>query len=207
MLKTSFVVSFLALLWAPLASANLIVNGSFDQFEQTPTRSWSVYQSLTGWQTTAGSGIEVGKYHLYTSSNPEDDNPWVVELDSYNNSAMQQTVQVEQASLFELSFSYAARTNRPNDNIINVGLLPLSPDLASFNETKRSQQGWQTVSYKIWLQQGAYDLELSAGGISNSLGGLIDNVRLIDVDAPATPLLASLALFGLLLPQLRRRGE
>ncbi|GAA5218620.1 DUF642 domain-containing protein [Corallincola platygyrae] len=202
-----YVIAFLlsALVWIPSASANLIVNGSFDQFEQQPTRSWSIYQSLVGWETTAGAGIEVGRYSLYTGSSVESDNPWVVELDSRNNSAMTQVVDILEASYYELSFSYAARTNRADDNVVNVSFDPIDSALASFNETKSSQQGWQSVNYEFWLAPGEYSLTFQGGGISNSYGGLIDAVSLIDVEAPATPLLAGIALFGLMLSRRVKR--
>lgn len=179
------------------SSANLITNGSFSDFTGVATPgSWGVFTTIPGWSTVSGSGIEVGKYNLYTTSSaPGQSDPWVVELDSYNNSAMAQTFTVVDAGYYDFSFYYAARTNTIGDNVVSVSLLPTFADLVVLNETKTSQLGWAQFSQKIWLNAQSYTLQFAAGGTSNSLGGLIDGVSLTHV----VPEPAVLGLFGLAL--------
>ena len=62
-----------------IASANLIINGSFEANSQA-NGTWNVYNSLIGWQTAYGPGIELRNNVAGTAS----DGVNFVELDSHN---------------------------------------------------------------------------------------------------------------------------
>lgn len=188
------------------SSANLITNGNFNDFTGvSQPGSWGIFAAINGWTTTSGPGIEVGKFGNYVSSRaPGQSDDWVVELDSRGNSAMAQSFTVVDAGYHDLSFWYAPRTNTTGDNLISVSLLPDFADLASFNATRGSQSGWIQFNQRLWLDAQSYTLTFAAGGLSNSLGGVIDGVSLTHVvPAPATLALFGLALLGF---GIRRRG-
>ena len=67
------------------AATNFFTN--FDSLS-IDTGSWTVVQSIEGWTTTAGAGIEV-QNHAAGSPYSE---PNLVELDSYNNSTMSRMI-------------------------------------------------------------------------------------------------------------------
>jgi hypothetical protein len=175
-------------------SDNYVVNGDFEVFEnlQPGPASWTVFKSIPGWDSNIGGGIEImpsgtaatsqsGRYH--------------VELDSYSNSNMTQSLLLSEGS-YELSFWYKPRTNTKNDNNIDFSLAGIFSD--SIFDVSGSQANWKKVTKELSIgSDGSYDLAFVAGGKSNSLGGLIDNVSLTKVRSSnpiATPIPSSLAL-------------
>jgi hypothetical protein len=89
---------------AHAAGGNIVVNGSFESQAQA-SGSWSVYSSLTGWSTISGSGIELRDNVAGSAFDGHN----FVELDSYSNSAMAQTLTTASGSLYTLSFAYSGR--------------------------------------------------------------------------------------------------
>lgn len=179
------------------SSANLITNDNFNDFTGvSQPGSWGIFSTINGWTTTSGAGIEVGKFNNYVSSRaPGQSDDWVVELDSRGNSSMAQSFTVVNAGYHDLSFWYAPRTSTANDNLISIELLPNYADLVSFNATRGSSSGWVQFNQRLWLDAQSYTLTFAAGGLSNSLGGVIDGVNLSHV----VPVPATVGLFGLAL--------
>lgn len=210
-----------------MVSASLIVNGSFEalsfndngistgivfntnlQAFENKNHGWDVFHALPGWITTNGNGIELQKNIVAKSA----DGNHHVELDSHprgsSNTVMTQSLDsLVIGNKYLLEFSYKARTNLLNDNGINVFWYDAKTDFnlnmnADFavDGTKTQNPNWATQSIVLTAQSTTMDLSFGAFGRQNSLGGLLDDVSLIQinngaaVDVPEPPALALLLL-------------
>jgi PEP-CTERM motif len=194
---TNRLVAATALLAAAFATAggaqaagNLVVNGSFEAQAQA-NGSWNVYNTLPGWTTVSGSGIELRNG---VAGNAFDGNNYV-ELDAYSNSAMAQTVATTAGAFYTLSFEYSARggvaaSSNPIDVFWNGSLL----GSAALNGIGQSGNVWHQYSF-IVQGTGSDTLRFAAGGVSDSLGGSLDAVSITAVPEPSTYLM----MFGGLL--------
>ena len=230
------IISLSLLLSSALANASLITNGSFETltFSDNSTvhgavkntalqgfkkknRAWDVFYALPGWITTSGSGIELQKNVVTKSAEGRNH----VELDSYlkgsSNSVMTQSLDsLVIGAEYLLEFSYKPRTKLTNDNGINVFWhdtaikfdINMEADF-SVNSTSKKQADWAVQSIVLTAQSETMDLSFGAFGKQNTLGGLLDNVSLVQMNSGPTnnvPEPSALALsvlgFGLLM---RRR--
>ena len=221
------ILSISLLLSSSLANASLITNGSFEELlfadnsiskgnvHKTNLQNfgnknsaWDVFYTLPGWITTAGNGIELQKNIVTDSA----DGQQHVELDSHrrsSNTVMTQSLDsLIIGAEYLLEFSYKPRTNRVNDNGINVFWydaatdfnLNMNADLA-VDGRSRKNPNWAIQSIILTAQSETMDLSFGAFGKQNSLGGLLDNVSLVQVsDGPVTdipePSIFALSLFG-----------
>jgi hypothetical protein len=120
-----------------------------------------------------------------------------------------------------LEFSYKPRTNQNNDNGINVFWYDSSIDFdldteAEFaiNSKNNQQPNWAVQSIILTAKSDKMDLSFGAFGKQNSLGGLLDNVSLIQISSGDTtdipePSVLVLSLFGfaLLVRRQHKRAE
>jgi hypothetical protein len=202
-----------ALMFGTTVNATLIENGSFeglffddssssqglvhqislDNFDHN--NGWDVYESLPGWFTSDGHGVELQR-NIVTSSAHGNHH---VELDSHprgaSNSVITQTINfLDINAEYLMEFSYKPRTNNENDNGINVFWYDVAPDFyvssnAVFSiDNKRSEQkNWKTQSVNLTAENNIMNLSFGAFGTENTLGGLIDNISLVKInDAPIT---------------------
>lgn len=181
-----------------MANANLVQNGSFEA-TSILNGSWSVHNSLPNWSTVSGAGIELRNNVVGQAS----DGVKFVELDSHNNSAMQQTINTVLGQSYQLLFDYSPRINQAaNTNGISVfwnGLL-----LNDITANGGSANFWSTQ--KFWVTGTGKDvLKFAATGKSDSLGGNIDNVQLNAVPLPAAAWLFGSALLGFVSLSNRRK--
>ena len=179
-----------------LANANLVHNGSFEDTLQA-NGSWAVYNSINGWVTASGPGIEIRNNVAGTASNGVN----YVELDSHNshdtNSAMAQSITSSAGSLYALSFDYSPRIYQPaNTNGISVFWNDVL--LENITGVGGSSNYWLTYNYFV-IGTGNDVLKFLATGNDDSLGGNIDNVQLNAVPVPAAIWLfaTAIGLFGL----------
>jgi hypothetical protein len=147
-------------------AVNYVVNGGF---EAPVTEGWSVYTTIPGWTTTFGPGIEI--------QNNVDGAPYEpkqhVELDSYDNSGMVQSVPTP-AGEYQLSFAYSPRPNVGEDsNGIYVKFGSFSFEVTG---TGGAATSWTVYSFPVKVD-GTTDLFFGAFGRSDSYGGYIDDVR------------------------------
>ncbi|MCX6595521.1 MAG: PEP-CTERM sorting domain-containing protein [Acidobacteria bacterium] len=211
MKKTLLLLSFLAA--SHSAMANLMTNGDFETVDNrlglvnnrplnnlVPSR-WDVYQTLPGWTTLSGRGIEVqatgvvvaahsGKHYIELDSHPNS------KLSGSTNAAMYQDVLLGTGN-YEISFYYRPRTNSLNDNVIN--LLLNNVNILGVNSRTSQQNAWAQFSTQFTvLKQGTQRITFAADGTANQLGGFLDTVSLTKQSeiAAATPEPASLALMG-----------
>ena len=191
-----------AVLAASFGGANAaLVNGSFDDQVQNPG-SWGVYQSLPGWTTTSGSGIELRNA---VAGNSFDGGNYV-ELDSYNNSSMSQAVTTTAGALYTLSFAYSAREGIAYaSNPIQALWNGSSVATVSADGTAQSGNVWNIYSYTV-TGTGHDTLTFAALGTNDTLGGSLDAVSLTAaVPEPSTwaLMLGGMGLIGF---SLRRRN-
>ncbi len=199
-MKRIVLVLAFAVLPAALAHGNLITNGSFESPDQ-PTGTFGVYLGIPGWTTTFGPGIEIQDH---VAGSPYD-GAQHVELDSHLNSGMLQQVAVTAGALYDLSFAYSPRPGvGPASNIIEVWfdgalLATVTGDGTNLNDTS-----WSVLSYNVSPSGNLVNLEFRAMGISDTLGGYIDDVRLVAaVPAPGAIVLGAVGMT--LVGWLRRR--
>ena len=159
---------------------NKVQNWSFEDNEVQPNR-WGVFNSITGWITTRGAGIEVQELNNLFGSGG-DGNAWV-ELDSHNNSTIRQDISTKPETSYQLSFAYSPRPRiSSNSNVIGVYW---NGELLERIRAKGSEKNnWTTYTYTV----AASDLDLTALqfralGKSDSLGGFIDSVSVREIIA------------------------
>jgi hypothetical protein len=177
-----------ALMMASTAHANLIVNGGFES-PALSSGSWSVFSSIPGWTSTMGDGIEIQNH---AAGNPFEGNQHV-ELDSNNNSNMIQTVATTAGASYNLSFAYSPRPGiSANSNGIEVFFGGNLLDTITGNGGNATN--WSIFNYLVTANGSSSTVEFRAAGISDSLGGYLDDVQL---NSSVVPEPATLTLFGI----------
>lgn len=198
-------------------AAGSVVNGSFEDivpgsflgrngssYGNMPTsgNSWDVWQSVNGWSTVSGSGIEIQTQRTLGLAPADGD--YYVELDSYSNSSMSQTLNLG-VGRYMLSFWYSPRVGNALTDGIEYALGNLVSGLANDGVNGATRGGWtQILSSFTVTTAGAYNLLFSASGQSDSYGGLVDDIQIAPVPLPAAGL-ALMAGLGALGAVRRRR--
>jgi hypothetical protein len=158
-----------------------------------------ILPSYEGWTSVAGPGIEVQRNNVaglpFSGEN-------LVELDSSANSTMERVIA---AGNYTLSFYYSPRPRVPaNSNGIDVLVNGVS--VFAVTGAGGSQTSW-TQHFVNFSLAAPGTLRFSATGISNSLGGYLEDVRLgAAVPEPASWAMM-LAGFGLAGAAVRRRAK
>ena len=215
---------------APVAASTIVYNGSFEagvpankkstagkSMESLPGGAkWGVWKALNGWTTVNGPGIEVQTSGTIGPLAAQHGS-YYVELDSTGNSTMEQQVKLAKGS-YLLSFWYSPRTGKPASDQIDYSVGDvLKGSVNAFSALfDKPVKGWQkivapfSIGGKSAGKSGGsskgmqeFSLRFGAGGPkSDSLGGLMDNVEIVqlptEVPLPATGvlLLAGLGVLG-----------
>ena len=153
------------------SAANLVVNGSFEANVQG-NGSWNIYPNLTGW-TGGADGIELRDNvagAAYDGAN-------YVELDTYTNSSMSQSIGTTLGTQYILSFAYSPREGvLAASNGIEVFWNGVSQGV--FTGNGGSGNVWAEASMTVTGAASTSSLSFQAVGTSDSLGGSLDAVSL-----------------------------
>jgi hypothetical protein len=177
---------------AMAAPVNLLANGSFEDVgmaagvQSLAANSWNTYASLPGWSSS--NGIEV----RHNVSGAAQDGLHFIELDTNVNSGAWQMVSTVAGDWYDLSFWYAARpgTGGMPAGTNQIGAYWNDTLLGLLDQSSSSQHQWVQYAFTV-MGTGLDELEFRALGRSDSYGGSLDNVRLVNaVPEPASLLLA-----------------
>ena len=159
-----------------LVGSNLVENGSFEHNSVHPGRA-GVFQSIPGWHTTFGSGIEVKEQEGHFGA-AADGHAWV-ELDSYSNSGMAQQIDTDENETYQISVDY---TPRQYISPSKIEVWWDGEQITTLSGHGGHQNNWNTYTFEVEGGHGdTTKLEFRAAGESNGLGGFIDNVKVFQV--------------------------
>jgi hypothetical protein len=159
------------------SKGDLIVNGSFE--EPQLAGGYKILPAVPGWKVSFGPGIEL--QHGVNGSSK--DGAQHVELDSTENTGIEQTVSTTAASILALSFAYSPRPGRPaatNGVEVRVDgkvVLALAEDGTPFRDSN-----WSPHVIAFTAAGSNATVEFRGTGTSDGFGGYIDDVKLTHKD-------------------------
>jgi Protein of unknown function (DUF642) len=180
------------------AQSDLIVNGSFEQPAIAPG-DYTVVTSIPGWTSTIGDGFEVQNGPV----GPAADGKQLIELDGFNNSNLRQIVRTVRGAPYELHFDYSPRPGVAVDSSeVDVYVDGDFIEGIAVDGSALSTTDWQEHLYTFNAAGTSTLIEFRAAGISDGVGGLLDNVRLLGEAPPVAadvPTLGAAAMVLLML--------
>ena len=160
---------------------NLVINSSFEEHGKLNHGSWGTFDKIPGWQASSGV-IEIqAKQHGGTSGAEE--GKAFLELDSHANSSVFQDIMTGQDGKFKLSFSFSAREGgRGGYDVAANNLTEVYWGGEKIATITADQKGWKSYEFELPAGLNENDftrLEFKSVGISDSFGGLIDDVSVV----------------------------
>ncbi|MFO1092417.1 MAG: hypothetical protein U0992_03760 [Planctomycetaceae bacterium] len=172
----------------PASPANNPPQWTSNSSNASTSADWWVFQSIPGWVSDAGAGIEVQRGNV-GGSGPHS-GAQKVELDSdptrggltgrSTNSSVYQDLPTHPHCVYELRFWYRPRTTTPGDNTIEVhwdGVLVATADASD------PAGGWREIVVSELPAAFPWtELRFTATGTVNQFGGQIDDVSVVPLD-------------------------
>ncbi len=177
------------------AAVNLVVNGSFEIPAVINTKVFNT-TSIAGWALVSGPKIEMRNNRVGVAQ----DGSNFIELDSTANSTIAQIISTTAGQFYDISFWYSPRGNvsaasNPIAFSWNGSLVDI---VTGTNNTLGNV--WSQYTFHLAASTAYTSLMFAAVGISDGLGGALDNVS-VSVSSVPEPetyamLLAGLGLLG-----------
>lgn len=191
-----------ALLSVPaFAQANLVVNGSFEDYSSVDVNRWHTFYNgeVAGW-TTGNLGVEIRNNVAGTAA----DGVRFAELDTSGNSWISQTVHTNAFQSLEFAFSYAPRARYGKDTN-GIQVFWNNQSLGTFKGDGRNGSSWLDLVYDVQADASGFGvLKFAAIGTSDGLGGSLDNISVTAIPEPGSAAML-LAGLGILAVTARRR--
>ena len=170
------------------AVAVSIVNGGFEE-PPIENQSADFFPTIPGWTANFGGDIEIQNN---VAGSPHGGSQFV-ELDSTENSGILQSLATLPGQEYRLSFFYSPRPGYPRDtNGIEVFFDGLQVASIAEDGTELADTNWSLFTYVVVASGSNAPLEFRATGMSDSLGGYVDDVQF--VPEPSTLALLALSL-------------
>ena len=153
---------------------NLLVNGSFEHHGTLNRGRWGTFDALPGWQT-AGTPVEIQRNNV--GGIQAFDGLKKLELDAHINSSLSQSITADVAREYELYLAYSPRVQQSGSGTNDVAVRWNGEQVAYL---AGEQRGWTWHNITLEGSAGTNTVDLAAMGVSDSYGGLIDQVILLD---------------------------
>lgn len=204
----SLVALLAATAFAHAGPVNLLANGSFES-TIVANGSWTNASSIAGWAWLAGPGTGFEVRNNVAGAAQEGRN--YLELDTNGNTTIGQYMSsLTAGAAYDLSFWYAPREfQAASTNGIQVFWNGVLLD-ATLTGLGGNGNAWTQHQYQVIARSGTNLLSFASVGSSDSVGGNLDNVSLVNrVPEPGTLALtlAALAAVFTLPGRLRRLAE
>jgi hypothetical protein len=176
-MRTALLAALVLTATAARAQESIVVNGGFE--EPRIPAAWTVVGAMPGWRTVAGPGIEIQTHWVGWSAS---EGSQMVELDSHGPSAMVQVLNTRPGSAYELSVAFSARPG-VQDNRICVDWNGQRVAVLDASGVGLGQTRWQRFSFRVHANSFHTPLRFADCGRPDSVGGLIDDVRVVTLDS------------------------
>gem|GEM_PF-6991979 len=161
--------------WITSFKDNLIVNGDFEDHEaltkdqRNGDATFDFFETIPGW-VGVGGDIEVHDGDIGTGNSVGNS---VVELDSDNNYALTQEVDVQFAGTYEFSIDHSIRGEDLDTNGFEVYI-----DGELVQTVTPTETGFETTTFDVYVDAGPATVEIVGAGESDEIGTVVDNVSL-----------------------------
>ena len=154
-----------------------VINGSFEEPPVSPG-TYSNFASIPGWSLSFGPSIEIGNDVTYFGLAAADGAQYL-ELDSGGSSGIFQDLPTTPGASYVLIFAFGARPQfGPDQNAIEVWWDSQPLATLTLDGINRTTTYWQDYSYIVTATGNLTRLEFRDVGVSDTLGTLLDNVRM-----------------------------
>lgn len=157
---------------APLAASAALVNGNFEA-DSIADGSYTIAANLMGW-TGGPLGIELRRNNAGTAKAGKN----FVELDTTGNSAMWQDLDTDEGQYYLVTGWYSPRAGVGGDsNDIQVFWNSTLLGTLSGSGVGKTDHDWKAFSFGVFGTSASTDrLRFAAAGLSDSLGGSLDQI-------------------------------
>ena len=153
---------------------NLIANGSFESHAPLENGGSGMFDNIEGWTTEEGQiELQSGK----TGGIAAHEGSTKIELDAYENSAIFQNIETVDEGRYGLTLYYAPRVRQQGTDTNDIELFW---DGLLFDTLYGDDRAWQHRYYDLQASSNQSELKLKGAGLSDGLGGLIDDIKLFE---------------------------